>query len=157
MPPLKSVVDLLAEQPEPVLIQMRDNFKADLARLRVEIEQVEQALTKKARRGGRTPGGRAAGESRKGLTRWQVFQVVKDEGRPMSPSEVRDVLHVQGLTHVTTAQVRNHLTRLHEVNNSLVKLPDATYVVPGGNGGVPKTEADDPLFTESEPHREDAP
>jgi hypothetical protein len=141
---IKSVVDLLAEQPEPVLLQMRATIRADLERLSVEAQQVDAALAKKARRGGSRSAGAGAPDRGEGLTRWQVYEVVKALGRPVAPPEVRDALREQGHPHVTTPQVRSHMFRLADVNKSLIRLPDSTYVVSSNNGGT-KNEADTPL------------
>lgn len=157
MATLKSVVDLLAEQQEPVLLQMRDSFRSDLARIQVELQQVEQALAKKARRGGRTPtGDRSDGDGSRRLTRWQVFEVLQAQGRPMSPAEVKEALVAQGHTGLNTAQVRNHLTRLADKNKTVMRLSDLTYVVPSSNGTTPKNETDEPLSRADLSQRQDS-
>lgn len=107
----KSVIDLLKEQPEETLVEMRTAILNELGRLRVELEQVEEALSKKTRR--RKPSGPGDANGRTTVTREQVYEAVKAGGRPMKPSEVRDAFAALGIA-VTTNALRNSLRRLYD-------------------------------------------
>jgi hypothetical protein len=97
-------VDLLAEQSEDALRRMREDVRAELARLTVEAEQIDQALARKNRRA-RTGGGR--------LSREQVFDLVMAARNPLTAAEVHQAINEAGI-HVSLNAVRNHLTRLEE-------------------------------------------
>jgi hypothetical protein len=116
----RSVIDLLAEQPEEALVAMREAVKAELARLEVESAQIEQALAKKSRR---TRGSGKTGR----LTREQVLDAVKRAGGPATAPQVHDMLVLEGAT-ASLNSVRNHLGRLVEQNGSLIRLPDGSYL-----------------------------
>jgi hypothetical protein len=132
------VVDLLAEQSEEALKQMRESVQAELARLTVEIQQIDQALAKKSRRS-RTGGGK--------LSRDQVVELVVRAGRPLTPAEVRDLVAEQGITASLNA-VRNHLLRA-EHDGILARFPEGRF------GQRPNVFV--PLTPEPEPDESDFP
>lgn len=116
----RGIVDLLAEQSEEALRLMRDTAKAELARLTVEVEQIEEALARKTRKQ-RTGGGR--------LSRQQVFNIVWMSGRPVTAAEVREEIATQGVT-VTLNAVRNHLNRLVDDDRRLMRYADGRFGMP---------------------------
>lgn len=67
MAPVRSVTDLLAEQSDETLQRMLERVAAELGRLTIEKQQIEQAIAKRSRR---------RGSSRGGLTREQAFEQV---------------------------------------------------------------------------------
>lgn len=103
-----TVSTLLAQQPEDVLVEMRDNLRAEIARLETEADLVEQALSRRYRRGskGSSPNGRT-----RQLKRSDVLQLLRAENAALSPAEVRNRFAQRGI-QVTANAVRNHLRRL---------------------------------------------
>lgn len=128
--PIRSVTDLLAEQPEEALLRMREAAKEQLDRLTVEIQMIDQALARKSRRG--SPGGR--------LTRQQVYDVVAQAGRPVKPAEVHQLI-VEAGVNASANSVRNHLARMHE-DGELGRLDDGSYAV---ISILPAASADDDI------------
>jgi hypothetical protein len=109
MAKIKSVVDLLAELPEDQLKRMREanrqehsTAQAEVARLVVEGQQIEQALLKKQRDGSRS--GRLTG---------QIVLDVLPPGQDVAVSDVTRLLTNEGYDTTANA-VRNHLVRLAE-------------------------------------------
>jgi hypothetical protein len=141
----RSVIDLLREQPEETLVEMHTSILNELERLRVELQQVEEALSKKTRR--RKPSGRAGMNGRTTVTREQVFEAVRTGGRPMKPSEVRDAFAALG-TEVTTNALRNSLRRLHDEKRLERDADNRYYVQPLAR----ETEADSLLSRVNQPH-----
>jgi hypothetical protein len=115
----RSVIDLLADQPEEALVAMRDAVGKELARLTVEAQQIDQALARKGRKN------RVGGQR---LTREQVFEVIERAAVPLTPPEVFERLSEQGLT-ASLNSVRNHLSRLVEQNGWLVRLQDGRFAI----------------------------
>jgi hypothetical protein len=128
MPRPRSVVDLLAEQSEDSLRQMKDSIAAELARLSVEAEQIDQALARKNRKS-RTGGGR--------LTRDQVLDVLARADGFKTTAEVQAQIEAEGVPASVNA-VRNHLTRLVQ-EGRLSRDTDGRFGIPpfvGPEGGV---------------------
>lgn len=115
------MTDLLVEQSEETLLEMRERVRGELARLTVEAQQIEEALAKKGRR---SRGGGSGGGT---VTRKQVLDVVEQAGVPMSPVDVQRVLGERGLD-VTINAIRNHLLRLVQQNGALIRDEDGRYV-----------------------------
>ena len=124
MPP-RSLTDLLAEQPPEQLETMLETARKELARLSLEVQLIEQALARHSRknRGGRRT--RAGGDR---ITRDQVFEAVEGAGEPVTPSDVVEALAARGLTATPNA-VRNHLLRLVQQNQWLIRLDDGRFAV----------------------------
>jgi|SRR5581483_12131219 len=119
MAPLRSVTDLLSEQSEETLLRMQESVEAELARLSVEAQQIEQALAKQARR--QRSNGRGT------LSKEQVFEVVERLGNPVTATEVHSLLkNGQGID-VSLNAVRNHLNRLVDKWHWLVRDDDGRY------------------------------
>jgi DNA-binding transcriptional ArsR family regulator len=117
MPPPRSVIDLLAEQPDEALLAMQEAVKSELARLTIEAQQIEQALAKKSRR-------RPSAGNR--LTRENVYEAVEVIDSPVTPSEVHAFFTERGYD-VSLNSVRNHLSRLVEKDGALVRLDDGRF------------------------------
>jgi hypothetical protein len=115
----RSVVDLLAEQPEEALRAMRERAAVELARLSVEVRQIDEAIAKKARKS------RASGSKR--LTREQVLDAVIRADRPVTAAEVYELLSAEGVA-TTPNSVRNHLLRLVELHGALEKTGEGNYL-----------------------------
>jgi hypothetical protein len=91
------VVTLLSERSPAELESIRDKAQADLARLMVELEQVEAALAlqAKAAKSQRSyathrPAGKA------GSSRNRVLKIVAASDGPISPSQIRHAMAEQG-------------------------------------------------------------
>lgn len=130
MPP-KTVVSLLQQQSEETLIEMRDAMRAEIARLEIEARLVEEALSKRYRRGSRTthsnlsePNGRS-----RILKRRDVYDLVQSLGRPVSPAETRALFADKGI-HVSGNSIRNHLARL-VTDKKLNTDGEGLYYLPG--------------------------
>jgi hypothetical protein len=115
----RSVIDLLADQPEEALQTMMEAVQKELARLTVEAQQIDQALARKGRKA------RGGGDR---LTREQVFEVLLRAGSPKTPAEVHEQLVTEGL-NASLNSVRNHLGRLADQNGWLARLPEGRFVV----------------------------
>lgn len=103
------LVDLLAARPEHELRKMRDKAAAQVKRLEVEIEQLDEALARQARRSAR-----ASGTARSD-TRQRVLDVIRDHGEPMTPSQVIAALNAQGTPTPKSGAIHNMMGRLvHE-------------------------------------------
>lgn len=136
MAPPRRIVDLVAEQSEDALRQMRDTAKAEIARLTVEVEIYEEALARKTRKK-RTGGGR--------LSRDQVHSIVWMSDKPLTAAEVQEEIARQGLT-VTLNAVRNHLNRLADDDHRLIRLPDGRFGMP-----VTRVQHDIPDYVDHDP------
>src|SRR5262245_34054588 len=139
----RSVSDLLAEQPEEALRAMRDAVARELNRLTLEAEQIDEALAKHARRS------RSGGRRSDRITREQVLEVVRATNRAMTTAEVHDALVSQGL-EASPNSIRNHLARLVDQNEALVRLPDGRFApaptrVPDFAPAAPQTANDDDI------------
>lgn len=121
----KTVIDLLAEQPDDELLRMREvnrhevaRAREELSRLEVEGRQIDQALARRGR-----------GGSANRITREQVFDAAQHAvSSPMTATEVRDALVDAGYD-VSLNAIRNHLNRLVE-RGQLKREKDGRYAVP---------------------------
>lgn len=148
MPP-KTVASLLAQQPDDVLVEMRDSIESEIARLDVELQLVKQALGRRPRRGGVTAAssGGGTGTRLSGVRREDVLRVAMDLDPPITPRDVRRQFELRGVS-LTGAAVRNHLSRLVK-DGQLLTSGDGSYW-PVGKDSNDKTASDDPLFTASQ-------
>jgi DNA-binding transcriptional ArsR family regulator len=122
----RTVIDLLAEQSEAELRQMRDATKdelqraqAEVSRLSVEAQLIDAALAKLRRSKQSAVRGNVTGET--------VLAAVERIEPPFSPADVRDKLAANGL-ETSLNNVRNHLNRLVE-RGALEKAEDGGYYV----------------------------
>ena len=136
----KTVVDLLAEQPDEALHEMRDinrrelaRVQEELARLKVEASQIEQALKRGSDRAGR-------------VTADEVLEAAREVEPPVSAAEVTQILLDRGRVTATVNGVRNHLNRL-AARGQLVKHDDGSFSVklPVGADDFPTSPADDDI------------
>jgi hypothetical protein len=115
---IKNVIELLAEQPEEQLKRMRDATKQELARaqaevqrLSVEAQQIDQALAKRQRDG-----------SRSGRLTAQIVLDALQPGVEVAVSDVARILTGEGY-NTTPNAVRNHLIRLAD-RGELLRVGD---------------------------------
>lgn len=116
----RTVVDLLADQPVEALKQMRDvnraehsRVQAELGRLKVEAEQIEQALKRVGSRDSR-------------VTQDDVLAAALDAEPPFTVAAVASILAERG-RDATTNAIRNHLNRLVSDRRALRKHEDGRY------------------------------
>lgn len=154
----RSVIDLLRDQPEETLLAMRSAIQEELARLQVELGQVDTALARRPRRSARPVKATVYGGSngrRAVLTRQMLFEFVKELGRPVSPPEVMRAYAERGVT-VSSNSVRNSLARLVEIDGLLVRIEDGRYTPADQAAAANRTEANDPLSGDVEPQSHDS-
>jgi hypothetical protein len=120
------VVDLLAARPEDELREMLDKAAAQLRRLEVEVEQLEEALARQVRRSAR------AGGSARSDTRQRVLETIRDHGGPMSPSQVIAALNAQDAPTPKSGAIHNMMGRL--VREGDLVREGGQYDLPGRNG-----------------------
>lgn len=138
MAKIRTVVDLLAGQSVEALHEMRDANKAELiraqaelARLKVEAEQIEQALKRAGSRGTRVTGD-------------DVFEAALAAEPPFAAADVAAILAERG-RDATVNAVRNHLNRLAGERGVLSKLEDGRYSVKSpATGSEPPDTVDFP-------------
>jgi hypothetical protein len=125
VPKPRTVIDLLAEQPEDVLRQMRDAAREELARvqtevarLTIELQQIDQALVKLRRN---------ASPARGVITGEQVLAATKHLNSPFGANDVQMVLSDRDTTPSVNA-VRNHLNRL--VDRGELTRDESGYSIP---------------------------
>jgi hypothetical protein len=146
------VVDLLAQRPEAELRAKREEAELTVQRLQVEIQQLDEALARVARRAGRTAQG-----GLKTDTRRRVLQIVGDHGGPVSPAEVIEQLHAQDLPTPKNGAIHNMIGRLAR-DGVLARVGDGLYDLPGRNGangaasGLSEIDAHEPPSTATARH-----
>jgi hypothetical protein len=117
------IVSLLSERPTDELTRARDKMRAEVARLTVELEQVEEALARAARKGGKTPKRTA----KAGTARAQVLDYFRRNDRPLSPAEVYGALRLEGFAGSKSA-IYNAFGKLH-ADGEIAKVNDGQYVL----------------------------
>ena len=134
----KSVVDLLAAQPEEVLREMEDGLRTEIARLQGELGLIEAAVNRTAsrRRPPRTPAttgetGRSSGGG--GVKRADLFHIIAEQGKPVAPAEMGLILRAKGFDMATSA-VRTAMSRL-VADGKLIRQGEGLYTVNYGNNG----------------------
>lgn len=127
------IVTLLSERAPAELESIREKAQADLARLTVELEQVEAALALQARaaRGQRFQGHRPAGKA--GSTRNRVLKIVGASDGPISPAEIKRAMAEQGGRQLAGGSLYSMIKRLTEAG-ALQKIDDGQYTLPTRNG-----------------------
>jgi hypothetical protein len=138
VPTPRNVIDLLAALDEPDLLAMREVNRQELARLTVEAQQIEQALTRKSRRNGR--GIRSGGGQ---VTRAQVYELARDAAQPVTAPVVTRLFADRGIDTSVNA-VRNHLVRLVD-DGKLMRLEDGSYTVDSQDTGFASADHDIPF------------
>lgn len=127
------VVTLLAERPEDELRDLRKKAQMELARVQVEVEQIDEALARKRRGSGARQGRRPRG-TRSGNTVKLVENVFRSQPETeMSPSEVMGRLEDLGTPPSSTSAVYNAVRRLQE-RGTIMKVDDGLYRLASRNG-----------------------
>lgn len=150
------VVSLLAQRPEAELQELRDKAQSELARLQVEIDQFDEALAKRSRRGGGTrqvPRPRT-GRTTRGNTKKLVENIFKSQpDMDLSPAAVVRTLEEQGTPPSSPSAVYNGIRRLKEVG-TILQVGEGLYRLASQNGagqapGPTENEEGEPLLTAS--------
>ena len=154
----KDVIDLLAAQPEETLDGMATTLQSTIAQAQAQLELVEAARN---RRGRRRPLGdapqRGGGARSHYLKRDDLFQVVAEQGRPVSPSEIHAILTERGY-EIASSAVRTGMARLVAQDKRLVRLEEGRYAVNYereiGADGANGNGSSHPLFRDDGPSSE---
>lgn len=149
------VAALLAERPAHELLESRAKAQAELARLTVEVEQIDQALAKQAQQQARRPGTRGRRKGASGGTRERVIQVVRAApGDTISPAQIIAAMRADG-SSVSSGAIRNMIRRLVE-EGDIDKVREGVYKLASRNGSSPpnpgptEIEGHGPLLTDLE-------
>lgn len=124
-----AVVDVLAARPEHELRALREQTAAQLKRLEVELEQLDDALARQTRRSGRASGG---GRSH---TRERVLEVLEEAPGPLMP---KHILAAMGEAAPRREALYNTLSRM--VSDGVLERDEGEYKLAGrdaaGSGDV---------------------
>lgn len=125
-------VTSLAQRPPTELATDREKKQADLARLTVELEQIDAAMALQARAGKpqRARSGRKQGNSRK-----RVLDIVGASDEPVSPAQIKHAMAEQGKT-LSGGGLYQLIKRLVE-DGELHKIANGAYTLPASNGSDP--------------------
>jgi hypothetical protein len=129
------VVSLLAERPEHELRATQDKARAEVERLQVEIELIEQALQRQTRRTPRVSRSTTDGSSTRARV-LDVFRARADE--VVSPANVIAALREDNVT-VSSGAIRNMIRRLVD-DHEIEKLREGAYKLASRNGANPDAE-----------------
>jgi hypothetical protein len=127
----KDVIDLLAAQGDDTLDGMAETLQSTIAQAQAQLELVEAARN---RRGRRRPTSRrdapqdGSGSRAHYLKRDELFQIVAEQGKPVSPAEIHAILVERGYDSSASA-VRTGMGRLVERDGRLVRLEEGRYAV----------------------------
>ena len=145
--PVRSIADLLRAQPQEELEAMAEAMRSEITRLQRDLEIVESALAPKSRKRSRSRSSNGSnGHRGSGLKRAVLFRTVAEQGRPVSPVEMREILVAKGYD-IATSAVRTGMSRLVQ-DGRLVRLSEGVYAVSTADGGSElEIEARDPAGT----------
>jgi len=151
------VVSLLAERPEHELREIRGKARADVDRLLVEIDLMDQALAKQAQQAARRTPRSTRRASASGGTREMVLNTLGAAGGDTtSPAQVIAALREGGST-VKSGAIRNMIRRLVD-EGEVVRVGEGAYKLPSRNGstgeshtGPSENGASEPPFTAAQP------
>jgi hypothetical protein len=159
------LVSLLAKQPESELRTMQEKVRADQAKARAEIERlqledelIEDALERQTRRTPPRAGRRSGGD---GSTRARVLNVFRTHpDGVVAPASVIAALRASGST-VSSGAIRNMIRRLVE-EQEVEKLREGAYKLASRNGVSPDADsghsengAGEPLSMVTQPQEDD--
>lgn len=139
-----TVVSLLARLDEAELRKMQSALEADgarvdaeRARINVELDQVREALARRARpvAKGRNPGRRPA--RRPGETQQRILDAVARLPQPVSPAQVIANMEEHGVTG-NRGTIHNAIGRLVKTGQ-LVRLGEGQYKLASTNGSSPES------------------
>jgi hypothetical protein len=153
----KDVIDLLAAQPEETLDGMAATLQSTIEQAQAQLELVEAARNRRGRRRPtRSDVPQGTGSRAHYLKRDELFQIVAEQGKPVSPAEIHAIL-IERHYDIASAAVRTGMGRLVR-DGRLVRLDEGRYAVnyereigaDGANGnGSPH-----PLFRDDGPSSE---
>jgi hypothetical protein len=133
------IVELLAERPESDLRDLRARYIAQRQRVDVEIEQIDEALTKQAKRRGGKASARQNGSRPVGSTRELILGALREKGRS-SPAELRAGFEQEG----RSAKSIYNMLRTLTLEGEVVRVADGLYELASDNGsraGEPSSDA----------------
>lgn len=137
---------------EDELREMHAHLQAEHIRIGVEMEQVTEALARKARRGGGRSPRSGARPARPGATQKRILDAVSRLDAPASPAEIIAEMQSHGSVP-SRGSIHNTIGRLVK-NGLLTRLSEGQYQLASRNGahsgdraGPPRNETDEPLLT----------
>jgi hypothetical protein len=139
MADFNTVTELLISQTDRKLNNLRGSIVSEITRLQGELRLVEEALRRKRARSVHDTGAHVSNvttngsgtTSFEGLPSHDLLAYVREVDKPVSASEMREVLEAKGITRTTEA-VRTALTRLRK-RGLLVRASDGRFAVPTTN------------------------
>jgi hypothetical protein len=126
------VVSLLAERPEDELRAIHEKARAEVARLQVEIDQIEQALAKQAQQQARRSPRPSRRKTASGGTRERVLEAVRGADDTISAAQIIAALRESG-SSVTSGAIRNMVRRLVD-DGEIVRIREGAYKLTSRNG-----------------------
>jgi hypothetical protein len=139
------IVTMLASQPPQELERLRakmqtehERLTSDMARLNVEIAQVDEALGRQARR--RNTSFVVTHTRRGPRTPDRVLAVLQGAPEPMSPNDIVEVLRTDGFTGSVSA-VHNALAKLTKAGDVRKPVEDAPLYEATSRNGTAAAEA----------------
>jgi hypothetical protein len=127
------VVSLLAQRPAHELQESRDKARAEVARLTVEIEQIDQALAKQGQRQSRRSGPRGRRKGVSGGTRERVLDAVRSAPEDtITPAQIIAAVR-EGGAIVGAPAIRNMIRRLMD-DDEIVRIREGVYKLASRNG-----------------------
>jgi hypothetical protein len=125
-------VQSLAKLSPAELESTREKARTDLARLTVEVEQIDAALALQARasRPHRSRSGRKQGNTRK-----RVLDIVGSSAEPMSPAQIKQIMTEQGKA-LSGGGLYTLIRRLVD-EGEVTKVANGQYTIAAPNGTDP--------------------
>lgn len=157
MPSESPLAGLLAEQPEETLAEWLTRLTEQISQLQFERRLVEQALNKRTRRNSRGTARRTNGSAPTagtggrfaGIPRRDVFELVREAGQPLTPTEVAIIFRRHGV-ETGPEPMRTALNRL--VHDGLLsRLSPSQFVVAPEYADLDQNEASESLFRTADP------
>ena len=149
------IVQLLAQRPTPELQRARDQMRADISRLTVELEQVEEALTRQSRRTPRS----ARLPAQPGGTKKHILDVVDAHSEPLLAAAIHEALEQEGFTgsrgtvHTTLGRLVNAgtLEKIGEAGSLRYQRPSRNGASAAASSGPAKNGATESLLPATGP------
>jgi len=143
-----TVVSMLARLDEADLLKMQSSLEADRARVEaeatrigLELDQVTEALTRKARPGTRQQRNTGRRPSRPGATQGRIMDAIKRIPQPASPAQIIADMEGRGIIG-NRGTIHNAIARLVK-NGELDRVGEGQYQLasPNGSGEEPHENA----------------
>jgi len=126
----KDVIDLLASQADDILDGMADQLRGTIEQARAQLELVDAARNRRAPRRPTRQDAPDAGQGSRAhyLKRDDLFQIVAEQGRPVTPAEIHAILVERGYD-IANPAVRTGMARLVDRDGRLRRIEPGVYAV----------------------------